>query len=490
MNFELAERSSTLAEQDMVRTMILELTQADLKAIGRHRGLGAETVASMELMAHVFLSEQGVVSALAGLTSVELAGLHLLNCLHDRVDIEFFERIYPDAVSPNRYGSYTERFKGLFLRVKNQLIQRGLLLFGTLPDVLQRSASMLERRRFRFPEAFGALLPPTPVRPRQLEAAITGQHRAEILRGKVMELLQEASASKGHPGENSADGWRIERGVLRFGFGSGQFRVKDLEDWQKDRLQAAVCYANKAQPEALRPVPLVLYALSRLRGDEWLAPDELLPLWKLAHLGPKVPEPASVCEAGYDAGCIEKLELDGGTVYRLPRLTDKEAGNPFEAFLRTDNSQSVGIELDRVPLAALERLSEIGNVERAAGGLRATPNLLKLSHARSETLADPMLGWLRERHPAFRNTIENIEQRRGKLMVHQNLLVARVSDLALKVMLEKQFGEPGQLVGLSKQFVAFPIGLLPELQAWMKKSGHVIKTIRADEPVFDKGGPQ
>jgi hypothetical protein len=41
-------------------------------------------------------------------------------------------------------------------------------------------------------------------------------------------------------------------------------------------------------------------------------------------------------------------------------------------------------------------------------------------------------------------------------------------------MLEKRFGGPGQLVALSAEYVAFPKGLLPELQSWMKKSGHVI----------------
>ena len=85
--------------------------------------------------------------------------------------------------------------------------------------------------------------------------------------------------------------------------------------------------------------------------------------------------------------------------------------------------------------------------------------------------------------------MERIEQRRGKLIVHENLLVARISDLALKVMVEKRFGAPGQLVALSKQFVAFPSGMLPEIRSWMKKSGHVIKTIQSEEAVSaDPGG--
>ena len=48
-------------------------------------------------------------------------------------------------------------------------------------------------------------------------------------------------------------------------------------------------------------------------------------------------------------------------------------------------------------------------------------------------------------------------------------------------MLEKKFGEPGQLVSLSREFVAFPNGLLPEIKGWLKKSGHVIKSLNSGE---------
>jgi hypothetical protein len=398
------------------------------------------------------------------------------------VELEFFKRLYPKTVSKDYYASYNDRFKGLFQQVKTQLIQRGLLLFGTLNDDFLRHTTILERRRFRFPEAFGALLP-APFHPRQLDPATTGRHRSEVVRHKLAELLRPQSSASGPPDKGEAGRWRLENSELRLSPHSGAFQVKHLEGWQRGRFDAAVGYTNTAQPEPWLPVPLLLYALSRLRGDEWLAPNDILPLWELALPGAKAPEPQAVCEAGYDWGCLEKTDHDGSPCYRVPRQSDSEANTPAEAFLRIENPQHIGIHLERTPLAALERLGEISRLELVAGGLRATPNLLKLSHARAETLADPMVGWLRERHPAFRTTMERIEQRRGKLIVHENLLVARVSDLALKVMLEKKFGEPGRLVALANEYVAFPLGLLPELQAWMKKSGHVIKSIESGEPV-------
>lgn len=464
----------------MASSMCLELSQADLQAIGRSRRFEPQIIGSRELFQQVFLSDQGVAPAAASLTPAELAGLHLLNCLRESVDVEFFKRLYPAAVSANVYASYNERFKGLFQEVKTKLIQRGLLLFGTLPETFLRGCTILERRRFRFPEAFGPLLP-APFQARQLDPAMTGNYRHEVLRDKLAALLRQAGA-RGKRDKGETDGWCLENGELRLGAGSSGFRVKHLEAWQRAQFEAAVGYTNRAQPEALMPVPLLLYALSRLREAEWLAPGELLPLWKVALPGAKAPEPQTVCAAGYDWGCVEKIEVEGTALYRLPRRPDSDASLPPEGYLRTGDPQRIGIRLAAVPLAAMQQLCEVSRLELAEGELWASPDLRKLSHAGGETLAEPLLLWLRERHPAFRSTMEQMEQRRGKLLVHENLLVARVKDLALKATLERQFGGPGKLVGLSGEFVAFPNGLLPELQSALKKSGHVVRRIESDEP--------
>ena len=474
----------------MVNSMCQELGQADLKAIGRSRGFEPEITASRALMEHALLSEQGVATAIAMLTTEELAVLHLLNCLRDQVNLEFFKRLYPASVSSNLYASYNDRFKALFHEVKTRLIQRGLLLMGTLPESRLRGVTILERRRFRLPAAFGALLP-APFQARQFDSAGSGSHRREVLRDKLAELLRLGSPSADKPPGNKQGCWRLENGELRFGPDAARFRAERLEAWQRAQFEAALGYTNKAQPEALMPVPLLCYAFARLREQEWLAPEDLLPLWKLALPGAKAPEPRTVCEAGYDWGCAEKLEFEGQAFFRSPRLTDSEQSASPEDFMEVENPQKLRLRLERMPVAALERLSEISRLVFVANELWASPDLLKLSHAPAATLADPMLSWLRERHPGFRSTLEQIEQRRGKLIVHENLLVARVSDLVLKVGLERKFGGPGQMVALAGEFVAFPNGLLPEIQSWLKKSGHIIKTIESGEPTSaDAEGPQ
>ena len=469
-----------MTKEAMLKEMFLELGQVDLKAIGRSRGFDPQTMASPQLMQHVFLSEQGVAAALASLSEAELLGLHLLNCMQDEVDLEFFRKLYPESVPRNSYyGSYTERFHGLFQQVKTQLIRRGVLLFGTLTANEGRGV-VLQRRRFRFPEVFASLLP-APFKASKLSTAAAPQYRRELLRQKVTEILPEAAASSAKAASKEGR-WGLAEGELLFG---GQpFRAERLEAWRARQYDAAVGYTNKALPKALLPVPLLLYALSRLRADEWLAPGEVLPLWQMALDRVKVPHPQAVCEAGFQWACLEKAEQEGASYYRLPQQADAEAATPPEAFLDVREVARVRICLERAPLAALAWLGEISRFEAAGGELWARPNLLKISHASDKALVDPVVCWLCEHHPAFRSTMETVKERRGKVIVHENLLVARVSDLALKVMLEKKFGGPGQLVALDAGFVAFPTGLLPELASWMKKSGHVIKSTR-ENPIND-----
>jgi hypothetical protein len=463
-----------MTEETMLKEMFAqELAQADFKAIGRSRGFDAQTTASPQLMQHVFLSEQGVAAALASLSETEFLGLHLLNCVQDEVGLEFFRKMYPASRPRNPfYGTYTEQYKGLFQQVKTQLIRRGLLLFGTLTE-LESAGAVLERRRFRFPEVFASLLP-APFKVSKLSTAAAPQYRRELVRQKVTGILPEAAAASAKAASEEGR-WRLAEGELLFG---GQpFRVEQIEAWRARQFEVAIGYANKA----LLPGPLLRYALSRLRADEWLAPSEVLPLWKLVLAGAKAPEPQAVCEAGFQWACLEKAEQEGASYYRLPQQADAEAASPPEAFLDVRDAVRVRICLEHTPLAALARLVEISRFEAAGGELWARPDLLKISHAPDKALIDPVVCWLREHHPAFRGTMETVEERRGKVIVHENLLVARVSDLGLKVMLEKRFGGPGQLVALAAEFVAFPKGLLPELQSWMKKSGHVIKSTRADE---------
>jgi hypothetical protein len=448
-----------------------ELAQADLKAIGRSRGFDAETAASRVLLQHAFLSEQGLNGAMASLTESEILGLHLLHHLGGAVGLEYFQRIYPDSAAKDRYGTYTARFKGVLQKVKNNLVRRGLLLFCTLAQGVGNS-SVSERLRFLFPEEFAPFLP-APFPPRRLGAAVTREHRKEVTQTKLMEILQLEHAGLSDKKGPEEECWSVIGGELLLG--GKPFSVERFRDWPMRRL-AADFPGLKEQVEAFRPVPMLRYALSRLGQDEWAAPDDLLPFWKMGLPGGKTPEPRALCEAGFACGLLEASVQDGTRLYRWRGLVDAVSGTPPEDFLAIAGPEEIRIDIGRVPLAALALVSEVSHLKVAEGRLRAAPSFLKISHTPAATLEGEVFRWLRQNHTGFRTAIENVEEKRGKLIVHENLLVARVNDHALQVTIEREFAAPGQLVSLARGFVAFPTGLLPRVQAWMRKSGHVIKS--------------
>ena len=258
-----------MTKEAMLKEMFLELGQVDLKAIGRSRGFDPQTMASPQLMQHVFLSEQGVAAALASLSEAEFLGLHVLNCVQDEVGLEFFRKMYPDSTPRNPfYGTYTEQFKALFQQVKTQLIRRGLLLFGTLTE-LQSAGAVLERRRFRFPEVFASLLP-APFKVSKLNTDAAPQYRRELLRQKVTEILTGPAASSAKAASEEGR-WRLAEGELLFG---GQpFRVERLEAWRARQFDVGRRLCEQGPPEgpvasAAAHLCLVPAARGRMAGPQ------------------------------------------------------------------------------------------------------------------------------------------------------------------------------------------------------------------------------
>ena len=56
----------------------------------------------------------------------------------------------------------------------------------------------------------------------------------------------------------------------------------------------------------------------------------------------------------------------------------------------------------------------------------------------------------------------------GKHVVHENLLIAEVQDLSLRVSIEKAFSQSG-LISSPNGFLAFPLALQPEIEAVVLK---------------------
>ena len=141
------------------------------------------------------------------------------------------------------------------------------------------------------------------------------------------------------------------------------------------------------------------------------------------------------------------------------------------------------MDLRLIPLYQLELLNALAEFSAENGVLLALPSLIAMGHSFPAQRQSPLSRWLAENIPAFAQVLAIVNQRWGKTLLHENLLVAQVCDLNLRIQLEHELGQA--VVVLSEHFIAFPIDSRSSVEKVLKKSGFVIKTVKpsaAQEP--------
>lgn len=108
--------------------------------------------------------------------------------------------------------------------------------------------------------------------------------------------------------------------------------------------------------------------------------------------------------------------------------------------------------------------------------LQISPDLIAIGNAQSNIRNHPLTLWLSNISSLFRDVIEKVDKKWGKLVIHENLLVARIMDLSLVVKLQRSF--PDQIKPITKNVIAFPRDSLPEIQKLVAGAGYVIKTVK------------
>jgi len=458
-----------------------QLSDADIKAICKSRGFSARESTSRAIFENFFLSDIGVTAALATLTSRELATLRLLARVKDEVDVAFFARVYGDSRVSSPYNTYNQRYADVMKQVQAGLIRRGLLLYAeALPDDGEKTR--LERLRFRFPVEFEAFLPPllTDIR----TAPGGGEARSEVLREKLLEIVADRRAG------NTTDPYAISIAGGELRMGQGLYRAKLLREWQQRQWEDALSRARPAMATAgpareavahsLTLIQSVELLLASLDDDAWAPAETLTPLLEVLAFDGKPADGPLVCEAGWRWGCLARQTVVGQMCYRLAPRAPVEAAVAPAGYLSAAPSGAALISLAVVPYEALEQVAAASNVQPASAGpyLLATPNLIRLGRATAVARNRPALRWLQEHAPAYQEAFALAAERWGKQIIHTNLLVARITDPALQVQIERGAPEPDAFVRLSDEFIAFPVALLPVVEKAVAKAGYVVKTLR------------
>ena len=223
---------------------------------------------------------------------------------------------------------------------------------------------------------------------------------------------------------------------------------------------------------------MVTYVFSQLGPNEWILGSELATLLRLFYHDSRPPDSLRVCEVGWELGCLAKHIEEGKEYYQLAKFPEDADKDP-QYYLACNTNSELQVDLERTPYQSLEYLAAISDFKLADFQLYAIPNFIKLGSASEETWNHPLTLWLRNNSAAFCQIIETIEAKRGKQIIHTNLMLARVKDLSLKVTLEKAFSGNTQLLTLPNGFIAFPSERLEEMRRVVEKSGYVTKSIKA-----------
>jgi hypothetical protein len=363
----------------------------------------------------------------------------------------------------------------------------------------------MELWRYRFPPEFGPFLPPL-FHP-SVHSGQTGSMQADRLRTELRRLVQDRPVGPHRP-----DAIHLSAGGLTIG--RRPFSATAVQEWRQSAWEAAILKATLQKTElspaeggsrsflpshlpaamhtgyllpdneyrASSSLPAVLYAFAQLAPDEWISPHQLDVLLDIVYASGH-PSSATICQTGWDNGCLVRYQVNGQDYYRAAGAEQMPPDVAPELYLPAADGK-VFVDLDRIPYEALALLNRIATLTIEGGRLRVLPNVTRMVDALDSCRDHAVLRYLKAHSPEFRAVLKKMDAQWGKLIIHENLLVARVTDLSLRVKLQQAFasadGAPSaQLVLLAGDYIAFPRALAGEIEKLVKKAGHVIKAVQA-----------
>lgn len=325
------------------------LSQADIKAICKARGLPAQAASSPSVLESLFVADTGLDTAFGSLEAIEIALLHRLKAIDKPVDVTFFARLAHAEGRRSYYGTFTQRYQDVFKQVKERLVRKGIVMFAEYRRSWEDKTQM-ESWLFSLPLQFHAYLPP--LIPSTKHLAGQGEWRRDVPRVKLKTAVGQALPDKGN-------GNKLEITDRELRWDGKPFRAGELVNWQKrcwEEEASAKKEKNKDKDDrsdryALPPVDATLQILGTLGVDGWVDAASLaVPLEVFC--GVQV-DSQQICESGYRWGCLARQQADGVNWYRLAPSTPEESVPPHQ-YLDITADDTVTVDLETVPLESLE----------------------------------------------------------------------------------------------------------------------------------------
>jgi len=413
--------------------------------------------------------------------------LHMLAKEPGEVDVSFFDCIYgPEQRSYWSDNTFTKKYSGVFKKVKNSFIRRGILFFAENKGAFSKKTK-LERTIFKFPAEFTDYIPP--ILTDILSSSSPGKYRKSVLRHKIMEIIGIYGLKV--PIE-IAGKFKLRLMDNELYIGKNRFKECYLLEWQRKCWAHALKKEHKldSDMEAFSVISVVSSILSQLKPGEWTREKELEPALNIFcydYLSEVISitktkekkryDAKLICDLGWRWGCLAKNTIENQTCYSLSNIPVDDV--PFGNCLHPDEKYTLIVNLETIPFKLLERMNYMFDLKIVDSQLTAVPNNIRLGRMFGVLSQEPLTKWLMENVPAFNNTMRKIESCWGRHIVHEDLLMAKVKDLGLKMTIKKSFSDPKKLFFLPNDFIAFPKSILGELDTLIGKSGFAIKMVES-----------
>ncbi|MEM1121626.1 MAG: hypothetical protein AAGJ18_14340 [Bacteroidota bacterium] len=476
----------TLVTKEIALTKMFQsgLTATDKSKIIRARKLPKNTFDNFDVFKTYFLSKEGLAGLFKKLSQEEIIVLHILAFNQWITDVRVFEAAYMAMPKPQKYYYYgretfTQQYSPVLKAVQTSLVQKGLLI--KYEESLGGNTKA-ERQRFLFPTEFADYLPSvfTELKTLKTDGKTTDENVRKDLQ-KAIQLSPKATLS-GLALVNKKLMLRKEL-LTNEGLIDVQFRQWRLGD-------GALILSNQYFDEGKPMMDFVLHHLKHLKPNQWFSKKSvttLLSVWddpkkrRELDIDKKYPRryhPEEWCEEGWKAGLLEKQTKAGMSFYRLVSASTETAD--FGKYLTVKADGSLWIDLATIPLSELMVLNQLATFQtKSTTTNMLQPDLVNMSSLPETVWAHPLVNWLKTNVPTFKNAFATYQRKFGKELIHSNLLVAKVTDLSIRVLVEKGLKKEDQLVVLSDEFIAFPKSALAQVERIITKSGNVIKHVTA-----------
>ena len=450
-----------------LESMHKSLSATDLREICKKRGFPITNNMSEDTFKNFFLSTVGVENALSALTSEEVL---LLSLIQDgkEVNVQYFASVYKTT---ERYGTFTQQYKNTYKSIQENLIRAGILIAYENRYDSHRN-SKLERIKFIFPAEFKKYLPSPFKNIKEHDITISEESDSE-LRGKVIRIVNQKSVNP----KNIC----IEDGSLKY---QGElFKMKAFNDWRfdclakyvnKQRTSSRVVFIGNIEKLGMINIAQILVdILSKLQNNQCVSAKDLLPLFNLIYSESHTINPEEVLGKMVSLGFLIRSQLEGINYYHYHDSLQKNHIAPDE-YLSTEDNKFL-INTDKISYKALEQLAMICNFIIDKKKLYINPSFTKIVKKYSQLNGCTLLLWLKGKSQTIATKLNDIENKYGKILLHSNIIIAKINDFKLRAIFEKAYKQTDKMIFLPNNYVIALKEERKNIEKLVLKSGFAVK---------------